>query len=119
MKDDSLSSHIDPVRTKMTGIQQIPIAYVCDFDGSKSKYFLVDENLSQVCSTDDGEPESVIFDESSTEESESERVHKIINTNEENYMQLMKQSMSNLWLQIIQLSRSQDILTYSIVVKIS
>ena len=33
----------------------------------------------QVCSTDEGELESVIFDESSTEESKSEWVQKSIN----------------------------------------
>ena len=37
----------------------------------------------QVCSTDEGESESVIVDKSSTEESESESVHKSINTNKE------------------------------------
>ena len=43
-------------------------------------------NLLQVCSTDKGEPESVIVDESSTEGSESESAQKSINTNEEKYV---------------------------------
>ena len=43
----------------------------------------MDENLSQVYSTDEGESESVIFNESSTEKSESESVQKI--KNEEKY----------------------------------
>ena len=63
----------------MTGMQQIPISHICSTDESKSKGFLTDEKLSQVCSTDEGESESVIVDESSTEESESESVHKNIN----------------------------------------
>ena len=40
----------------------------------------------QVYSTDKSESESVIFDESSTEESKSESVHKNINTNKETYV---------------------------------
>ena len=39
----------------------------------------------QVCSTDEGEPERVIFDESSTEENEPESAHKSINKNKEKY----------------------------------
>ena len=39
----------------------------------------MDENLLQACSTDKGESEGIIIDVSSTEESESESVHKIIN----------------------------------------
>ena len=39
----------------------------------------MDENLLQACSTDKGESEGIIIDVSSTEESESESVHKSIN----------------------------------------
>ena len=39
------------------------------------------KNLSQVCSADESKSESVIVDESSTEESESEIFHKSINKN--------------------------------------
>ena len=39
----------------------------------------------QVYSTDEGESESVIVNESSTEDSKSEIVHKSINTNKEKY----------------------------------
>ena len=45
----------------------------------------MDKNLSQVCSKDEGESESAIVDESSTEEIKSESVYKIINTNKEKY----------------------------------
>ena len=55
----------------MTGTKHIPISHICSTDESKSKGFLVGENLSQVCYTDEGKPESVIVDESYTEESES------------------------------------------------
>ena len=55
MRPDARNLHIGPVRTEMTGTQQIPISHVCELDERKSKYFLVDENLSQVCSTDKGE----------------------------------------------------------------
>ena len=39
-------------------------------DDSKLEEFLADENLSHVCSTDEGKSDSIIFNESSTEESE-------------------------------------------------
>ena len=38
--------HVDPVRTEITGTQQIPIS-------GKSKGIIVDKNLLQVCSTDE------------------------------------------------------------------
>ena len=52
----------------------------------KSKGIITDKNLSQVCSTDKSESEIGIFDESSTEESKSKRVHKSINKNKEKYV---------------------------------
>ena len=52
-------------------MQQIPILHLCDLDESESKELPAEENLSQVYSTDEGESESVITDESSTEESKS------------------------------------------------
>ena len=45
------------------------ISHVCSTDRSKSKDYLAKKNLSHVCSIDEGEAESVIVDESSTEES--------------------------------------------------
>ena len=52
---------------------------------SESKDILLDEKLLQICSTDDSESESVIIDESSKKESESESVHKVIHKNKEKY----------------------------------
>ena len=63
----------------MTITQQILISQVCVSDESESKEILANKNLLQVGSTDEGKPEGDIVDESSTEESESESVHKNIN----------------------------------------
>ena len=70
MRADALNLHVDPVRTEMTGMQQILIFNVCDFGDIKSKGIITDKNLLQVCSTDKSKPESVIVNESSTEESD-------------------------------------------------
>ena len=105
MRSDEFNLHVGPVRTEITGIQKISISHVCDSDKSKPKGIIADKKLLKVCSTDKSESESVIFDESSTEDSESESVHRSISTNKEN-MQLMKQITRNLWLQIIQSSTS-------------
>ena len=51
MRYDALNSDNYPVRTEMTGAKRIPISHVCYMDHSKPKEFLVDETLSQVCST--------------------------------------------------------------------
>ena len=64
MRDDALNLHVDPVRTEITGTQQIPILQVCSSGKSESKRILADENVSQACSTDESEQESVIVDES-------------------------------------------------------
>ena len=85
MRADAFNLHVDPVRTEMTGTKQIMISYVCDSDKRKSKEIIADENLLQVCSKDERESEGFIADESSTEESESERIHKSINRNKEKY----------------------------------
>ena len=85
VRADSLNLHVDPVRTEMTGGQQILISYVFDSDESESKEILADENLSQVCSTDKYGSENVIVDESSMEKSEPESIHKSINKNEGKY----------------------------------
>ena len=47
-RDDALNSHIDPVRTEITGMKQIPISHVCSSDESKPKGIIPDEKLSQV-----------------------------------------------------------------------
>ena len=62
-------------------MQHIPISHICDSDESESKGIITEKNLSQVCSTEKRESESVIINEISTEKSESESVQKIINKN--------------------------------------
>ena len=79
MRSDALNLHIYPVRTEMTGMDHIPMSNVCSTDQSKSEEFPVDETLPQVYSIDKDESKSIFVDESSTEESESKCVHKIIN----------------------------------------
>ena len=116
MRSNAFNSLVELVRTEMTGMKQITILNVCDLDERKPKEIFSDEKLSQVCSMDEGELESVIANESYREERQSESIQKTINTNKEK-MQLVKQSTRNLWLQIIQLSMSRESLTYSSVVK--
>ena len=53
MRSDDFNSHVDPVIMEMNGMQQIPILHVCDWDKRESKGIIADENLMQVCSTDD------------------------------------------------------------------
>ena len=67
----------------MTDTQQIFISHVFDSDKSKSKGIIADKNSSQVCYTDGSKSEIIIVDESYTEESESEIVHKSISINKE------------------------------------
>ena len=67
MRADALNLDNYPVMTEMTGAKQILILYVCSTDDSESKYYLEDENLSEVCSTDEVESEGIIVNESSTE----------------------------------------------------
>ena len=62
MRADTLNLHVYPVRTKMNGTQQTPTSHVYSKDNSKLKEFLVDENLSQICYTDEDESESIIVD---------------------------------------------------------
>ena len=96
MKADAFNLYIDPVRTEMTDTQHIPISHVCDLYKSESKYILTDEKLLQVRSTDEEESESVIVDESSTEESEPESLLKVSTQTKKN-MQLMRQIIRRLW----------------------
>ena len=53
--------------------------HVCSTDDSKLKEFLVDKTLSQSCSINKDESKSIIVNECSTEEDESECVHRNIN----------------------------------------
>ena len=71
----------------------------------------MDKKLLQVCSADYRKREIVIVNESSMEDIEPERIHKIVNTNKEK-AQFIKQRMRNLRLQIIQSPTSQYILTH-------
>ena len=63
----------------MTPTKHIPISQVCSTDKSELKELLVNKNLSQICSTDKEKSKGIIFDECSTEEDESECIHKNIN----------------------------------------
>ena len=76
---DALNLHIYPVRTEMTAIKNIPISHVCSTDESELKEFLFNKTISQICSTDKEESKGTIVNECSTEEDESECVHKNIN----------------------------------------
>ena len=78
MRGDAFNSHVDTLRTEMTGKQQIPISHIFDLDRSELKEILADETLSKLCSTDESESEIIIINESSTEESESESLYKSI-----------------------------------------
>ena len=92
------------------------ILHVCSTDDSESEDFLLEKTVSQFCSTDKDKSKGIIINESSTEESESECVHK--NTNHEKTHR-MRQSMRILQLRMIQLSSYRYILTYLNVVRIS
>ena len=53
MGDDSSNSYFEPVRTEMTGTKQIPISRDFDSEDTKSKEILLDETISEMCSTDE------------------------------------------------------------------
>ena len=116
MRADTLNLDTEPVRMEMPVINHIPISRIFSTEKGELKEYLVNKNLSQVYSTDEGKSESIITAESSTEEIKLESVHKIIN--KEN-IQLKKQKTRNLRLQRIHLSRSRAILTYLSVAKLS
>ena len=71
MRADALNSHIYPVRTEMNGTEPIPTSHIYSKDKSKLKEFLVDKNISQICSTDEDESKIIIVDKFSTKEDES------------------------------------------------
>ena len=75
MRDDTLNSHVYPVRTKMTA----PSTLVCSKDESELQEFLMNENLSQICSTDKDESKGIIVEKCSTEEDKSKTKGIIIN----------------------------------------
>ena len=78
MRADVLNSHVYPSRTETTTTENIPTSHVCSTEESKLKELLVDETLSKICSTNKDESKGIIVDECSTEEDESECVHKNI-----------------------------------------
>ena len=63
----------------MNGTHHIPISHVYYKDESELEEFIVDKNLSQICSTDEDESKGVIVEKYSTKEDESECAHKNIN----------------------------------------
>ena len=69
MRSDAFNLHVDTVRKEMVVTQHILISHVYDLYESKSNEIFADKNLSQVCSTEEIKSESIIADESSTEES--------------------------------------------------
>ena len=52
MRADAFNLHVDPVRTEITGTQQIPILHVCDSGKRKPKGIISDGTLLQVVYTD-------------------------------------------------------------------
>ena len=60
-------------------MKQIPISHVCSTGNSKWEEFLVDKNISQICSTNEDESKCIIVNKCSMEEDESDCVHKNIN----------------------------------------
>ena len=66
MRADALNLHVYPAGTEMTGTKQIPTSHVYYKDESELKEFLVDENLSQICSRDKDESKGIIVDAYST-----------------------------------------------------
>ena len=90
MRANYLNSHVYPVGKKMTGSQHITIFHVCSTDESESEEFPVEKTLPQICYMNKDKSKIIIVDESSTEDNESECLHKSINrekyaNNEANY----------------------------------
>ena len=55
MRSDYLNLHVYPVKTDMTGMQQIFAFHVCYTNERILEWFLVEKTLLQVCSTDEDE----------------------------------------------------------------
>ena len=67
----ALNSYNYPVRTEMTGTKHIPTSHNCSTDESELKEFLVEEILSQICSTEEDESKTITAEKCSTKEDES------------------------------------------------
>ena len=117
-RDDPLNSNDDPVRTKMTVKQQIMTSHICDSYKSKSKDILAEKYYHKSI-LQSGENEKALSLLKVLRRKESQKAFTKVSTQTSKDMQLTKQSMRNLWLQITQLSMIWAILTYSSVVKIS
>ena len=52
MRVDVIKLHVYPVRMETTATKNIPTSHVCSTDDSELKEFLVDENVSKICSMD-------------------------------------------------------------------
>ena len=72
----------------MTITKHIPTSHAFSTGDSELKEFLVNENLSQICYTDEEELRGIIAEKFSTEEDESEWVHK--NTNKQKYSEYVE-----------------------------
>ena len=105
LRVDALRSDNYPVRTEMTTTKQITNLHICSTDERELKKFLVDRNLSQICSTQEDESKGIIVYEYSTEEKEPKCGHKNINKKK---TEGVRHSMSNIQLQM----KCQFILTY-------
>ena len=79
MRYDALNSNGYPVRTEMTTTKQILTLHVCSTDESELKEFPVDENLSQICSTDKEKSKGITVNKWSTKDNESKSKGIIVN----------------------------------------
>ena len=65
---DALNLHVYPARTKMTAMKKILNTHDYSTGESELKEFLVDETLSQICSTDEDKQKGIIVNECYAEE---------------------------------------------------
>ena len=79
MRTDALNLENYPVRMEMTSTKQIPTSHIFSTNESELKEFLVDKNLSQICSMDKDESRGIIVNECYTKEEETEFIHNNIN----------------------------------------
>ena len=112
----AVNYHVDPVRTKTTGTQHIPISHVCSLDERKSKGIIADKTYCRsVIQTRANQ--KALSPMELVRRIANQKAFKKVTTKINKNMQLMKQSMRNLQFQIIHSSMSRNILTYSSVVK--
>ena len=90
MRADAFNLHVYPVRMEMTDTQQIPISHVWDSEDKESKEIIEGANQKALSSI------QVLW------RIANKKLFTKVSTQIRNKMQLMKQRMSNLRLQIIQ-----------------